>query len=121
MRNKTITSVALTAAMAVGVGTALSACSHTPSDADRQTIASAYAETMITKNIYRHDSVRMVKAMDSVARSFGFDDQHDLMQNIVDLSDDPESLRKMLDSAQKRLERAQTGAEFRKDTSQKKK
>ncbi|HVZ40197.1 MAG TPA: hypothetical protein VHI13_13040 [Candidatus Kapabacteria bacterium] len=107
--------------LAICIGTTCAACSHTTSDTERQTIASAYAEIMITKNIYRHDSVRMVKAMDSVARSFGFDDRHDLMQNIVDLSDEPENLRKMLDSAQKLLERAQSGAEFRKDTSQKKK
>lgn len=86
-----------------------SACRRSLSDGDRQTIAQAYAESLIARNLFRADTSAMRRAVDSVARAFGYDDEMDLIVAIRNAAEEPESFRRMLDSTLRVLERATLG------------
>jgi hypothetical protein len=88
---------------------ALPGCTTKMSDAERQNVAVAYSEMLIVKNIHRVDSAAGAKAADSVVRHYGFAGEEELMSTIKELGKDPDNLRTMIDSAQKRLERVQQG------------
>jgi len=88
---------------------ALSGCSTKMSEKDRANVSVAYAEMLLVKNMYRYDSVHAARAADSVVRHYGYGGEQELMKKIKDLTNDPESLRLVLDSAQHRLEKIQQG------------
>lgn len=87
----------------------LLSCSNTMPEDERQNIANAYAEMLLTRNLFQGDSIRAASAVDSTLERYGFGSEMELMGKIKELTEDPESLRAMLDSAQKRLERIQQG------------
>jgi hypothetical protein len=89
----------------------MAGCTKKMSNEERQKVAVAYAEMLIVKNMQRADSVDAAKAADSVVRHYGFSGEAELMSTIKEMGHDPESLRVMLDSAQKRLERVQQGVD----------
>jgi len=87
----------------------LLSCSSTMPEDERQNIAVAYAEMLLTRNLFQGDSALAARAVDSTLERYGFDSEMELMGKMKELADDPEGLRAMLDSAQKRLERIQQG------------
>lgn len=88
----------------------ISGCNRSMPDSERNQLATAYVEVMIARNMFRSDSSAMHRAMDSVSRAYGFDNESDLRSAISKLSEEPENLRKMFDTAQRRLESIQSNA-----------
>ena len=83
-----------------------SACSPGPSDDNN--LAAAYAEILVVQTIHRNDTVTGRQKADSVATTFGYDDVDDVLAQIKALTEEPERLRPVLDSAQRILEEIRT-------------
>ncbi len=89
---------------------AVASCTHSYTDAERARIATAYAETLMAHHLHATDSIRMHKAADSIAGAFGFSDERDLRETIAALTEQPEDLRRMLDTVDRYLQRISAAA-----------
>lgn len=56
-------------------------------------------------HIHTTDSVRMHRVADSIAGAFGFSDERDLREAIAEMTEQPEDLRRMLDTVDRYLQR----------------
>ena len=85
----------------------IGACQQTISHEEQQKIARAYAEMLIAKNMVAGDSASAQRSVDSVVKSYGFDNEEDLQNELKKLTANPDQFRQTLDSAQRIMEAAQ--------------
>lgn len=86
-------------------------CQESISEPERQHIATAYAELLITKNAYNGDSTGLQHAIDSTLKQFGFAGEQEFTTVFDELSRQPDYLREVLDSTQNYLQNVQRGVE----------
>lgn len=82
-------------------------CQQTISHEEQQKIAKAYAEMLIAKNMVTGDSASAQRSVDSVVKSYGFDNEEELQNELKRLTANPDQFRQTLDSAQRIMEAAQ--------------
>ncbi len=85
----------------------LGGCQQTISQEQQQKIAKAYAEMLIAKNMVTGDSASAKRSVDSVVRSYGFENEEELREELRKLTANPDQLRQTLDSAQRLMEAVQ--------------
>ncbi len=88
----------------------LGGCQQTISPQEQGTIAQAYAEMLIVKNMVAGDSAHAKRAIDSVLNAHGFDSEIELQAKLKQLTTTPDQFRQTMDSAQRILEAAQNEA-----------
>ena len=99
--------IARDAATMVLFALACAACGDRTSEKDVRTISRALADVMVS--VQRGaDSTARARIADSVSRAHGFDRWTELREAIGDVAVEPERLRTVLDSAQKRIEARST-------------
>lgn len=86
-------------------------CQETISEPERHTIATAYAEFLITKSLFNGDSIGLHHAVDSTLKQFGFAEEKEFTKAFEKLSMQPNHLREVLDSTQNYLQNIQRGVE----------
>jgi hypothetical protein len=89
----------------------LSGCSSTVSQEERNRIVAAYSEILVARHLYPTDSIRTARAVDSAAQRSGYDGLEDFNSAFEAITDSPDLLREVLDSTQKRMERARDGSD----------
>jgi hypothetical protein len=72
-------------------------------------LADAYAEILLASALNRGDTIGHQRIVDSIATKFGFESEKKVRSEIHEMTSDPEVLRKVLDSAQNRLESLKQG------------
>lgn len=88
---------------------AISGCTPSFSEGEIQEITMAYSEMLIARNMGAGDSLRIKRLVDSTLKAHGVAGEEEMMEKMKILAKEPESLRAVLDSAQRRLERIQQG------------
>lgn len=86
-------------------------CQENISEPERQNIATAYAEFLITKNIISSDSITLHNAIDSTLQRYGFANEKEFLKAFDALAMQPDYLREVLDSTQNYLQNVQRGVE----------
>ena len=84
-------------------------CTSSFSEGELRDISLAYSEMLIAKNMGGSDSTLTRKLVDSTLREHGIAGEGEMVETMKKLAREPESLRAVLDSAQRRLERIQQG------------
>ena len=74
---------------------------------NRAKVAKAYAEVMIVEQQLKSDSLSRLKAIDSVLKIYGYDSRAELISAIRDAGEDPDGMRMVLDSTQRRMDLVQ--------------
>ena len=83
----------------------LQACGSTTSPEERNAIATAYAESLITRQLFSNDSLNVRRRVDSSLKEHGFGGITGLQTRMDALALESEAYRQMLDSARAYLER----------------
>ncbi len=90
-------------------------CEGTIDKEGQDAVATAYADILLAESMNAADSVAAGKAVDSILAHHGFADREELNADMKRATEQPEMIRSILDSAQRRLQRIQQGTE---DTAQ---
>jgi hypothetical protein len=84
-------------------------CHSAPSDATIKQLSAAYADFLIAKRFTTGDSIATVRSIDSVLKRYDFSTVQEMTDKIKAVGDDPDKLRQLFDSTQRRLESFQNG------------
>ncbi|MEP7217529.1 MAG: hypothetical protein ABI876_01365 [Bacteroidota bacterium] len=87
----------------------VSGCHSAPSDATIKQLSAAYADFLIAKRRTAGDSIATARNIDSVLKRYNFSSIEEMTDKIKAVGDDPDKLRQLFDSTQRRLESFQNG------------
>ncbi|MEO5928820.1 MAG: hypothetical protein ABIR47_02700 [Candidatus Kapaibacterium sp.] len=87
----------------------VSGCHSAPSDATIKQLSAVYADFLIAKRLNAGDSIATAKNIDSVLKRYDFSSIQEMTDKIKAVGDDPDKLRQLFDSTQRRLESFQNG------------